>query len=402
MSPPGNGTTPFANAKQLHSHRGGRVVTITANNLRRADNVHVSNVDNVLRRPVTRAPQSIPVTTSHYVNKRGTPVNYHAWLATKHKAGSFGVVFKAKFAGQTEQQLKAAMADALFTVQGKPIPQGANIMIKVAFDFEDSDFDKPISVNEVQGDFARDCIRESVYHKLLDTSRCVAVAGLSNTCARELVPDFYWSGMVRDSTTGRRAYLTVMSVAPGVILQDHLRTHVVTAKVYVAVERAVALLWVHGITHSDFHDKNQLYDAHGGQVTIVDFGSVVPLPAALRDGVRATLAKAIRANVKSLAALWDDPGTSPFGLGIQRLTNAVVAKRYGKTANQLKSFWYNPDSQTLKQLYNEMSPSERAKVPRLRHQAWGVRESPSPPPVSTPSVNRRRLLAAAIASPLPR
>jgi hypothetical protein len=173
-----------------------------------------------------------------------------------------------------------------------------------------------------------------------------------------------------------------MTVAPGITVWDYLDgkykwnkttrrkvlvspPHELTAAVYVAVERAVALMWLYGITHSDFHEGNQMYDERSGKVTVIDFGQAVKLSDELTRRVREVTVRAIQGGVRSLGELWLPASKSRYGLDIQAFSNRV---RYTRN----RATWYNPDGHALMQLYSRMSSAQRALVPELRRKVWNV------------------------------
>lgn len=385
------------------------------------------DVDAILKRNAGKGvPAPVAITEKLDIHpKTGVPLR---WILPKLGGGSYGAVFVIDAALVPRFQRVA-----IFQVNGRrPLPPpGSGVILKVAHDYGEADpamhddgkdatghrFRYVKSPNPVgkPDRFVQDSLREATWHRWLDeqdSTKCIKVDGVgSQTCASDVVPDFYWAGMVRDQLSNRRFYCTIMGMAQGVTVDEYQDgkpiydargyevrgkfepgklPHPVTAGLYVGVERAIAVLWLYGITHSDFHRGNQLYNLNTGKVTIIDFGQIVPLTKLLQEQVRKTLGRAIAAGVKSLAVLWDAKG--PFAVDLQKYSNAVRARRN-------ESPWYNPDPMVLRHLYNSMSATERAKVPALRRQVWKVQKSApqqtTPPPLgpNTPEDAVKNFLA---------
>lgn len=310
----------------------------------------------------------VSLTVDSETDRYGVPVRWAAWLGQRLSAGSYGVTFKLVNSGDAAQRLNAARRAATFLMDQKAPRAGATVIIKVANDYNDRR--QPVPQGQAD-EFALASVKESSWHKFLDNAPCIRVPGVTtDTCPAAHVPDFYWAGMVVDALTSRRFYLTVMSVAPGITVNEYLnrRRAPLTAKMYLAIERAVTLMWLNGVVHADFHKGNQLYDPATGKLTIIDFGQGVGLPDAMVQKVRQAVAPAVARGVRSLGELWHNPDKSPVGVGLQAYTDKVRHTRN-------RAPWYNPDGHALMQMYKLLSGTERAAVPLRRRELWGVGSS---------------------------
>ena len=343
------------------------------------------NVPRALSQTAPLVKGTTPLTESTAVSGDGVPLEWQPWLGEPLSSGAYGVTFRVRNSGVAAALLDAAQQTSTFAIRQKQPPAGDVVIVKVARDYLDNG--RPVAQGKAD-EFATASVKEASWHRHLDTVPCLRVPGLGRgTCPAEHVPDFFWAGMVVDALTSRRFYVTVMALAPGVTLNEYLKGKVkwvrasgrgmakvqvtppagpLTAAVYLAVERAVALMWLNGVVHADFHKGNTMYDAATGSVTIIDFGQGVGLPRPLREKLLQAIVPAIARGVRSLGELWDDAGgKSSFGVGLQAYTNRV---RYTRN----RAPWYNPDGHALKQLYKLLPRHERAAVQLKRPALWGV------------------------------
>lgn len=213
-------------------------------------------------------------------------------------------------------------------------------------------------------------LRQMATHQFLSTvPPCVLVPNMTKPLCPAL-PRFYFGGVLHHE---RKDYgITVMDYVPGKPLMAYTTgQHPFTAKVYVAVERAAAALWVNGIIHGDLHRKNILYDALGSKARIIDFSFAVVLPEDYRNEIRESLGRAVSAGVRSLGEIFV-ASESRYGVpGLQKYINRIQAGR------QLT--WFNADYVSLKYLFNKLSLEERRLVPETRKAAWGA-ATPTPAP----------------------
>jgi hypothetical protein len=362
------------------------------------------NVPRALSQSAPLVKGTAPLTASTLVSDDGVPLEWQPWLGEPLSSGAYGVTFRVRNSGAAAVLLDKAQQAATFAIRQKQPAAGDVVIVKVARDYLDGG--RPVAQGKAD-EFATASVKEASWHRHLDTVPCMRVPGLRRgTCPAEHVPDFFWAGMVVDTLTSRRFYVTVMALAPGVTLNEYLKGKVkwvraaelaarqkvvssytaksgdgavrmarvqvkppagpLTSSVYLAVERAVALMWLNGVVHADFHKGNTMYDAATGRVTIIDFGQGVGLPRPLREKLLQAIVPAIAKGVRSLGELWDDAGgKSPFGVGLQAYTNRV---RYTRD----RAPWYNPDGHALKQLFKLLPRHERAAVQLKRPALWGV------------------------------
>lgn len=359
------------------------------------ENVLLPNVGQTLRDGVGSANTAarVPLLASTRVGRKGKPVDWAAWLGKPLSSGAYGTTFRLRYAPNMATLLDQMKRAAAFLIEHRRPAPGSYVVLKVAADQGESGRPPFHSLGRVD-EFARESVMESSWHRALNNGACARLPGLAKgVCPSDNVPDLYWSGMVADALQGRRFYVTLMGLAPGVTLGEFVNGKVVNgrrvapqplpASLYLAVERAVAMVWTHGIAHTDFHWDNVLVDPATERVTIIDFGQAVGLSPALVSQVRQTLPRAVEAGVRSLGELWQAAGTSAYGVDIKRYTNQVRAGRYGIRRGQ--ATWYNPDGNSLMQLYRKMSAAQRAAVPSMRRTLWGAPGSREPLRPTQPS-----------------
>lgn len=114
--------------------------------------------------------------------------------------------------------------------------------------------------------------REIEIHRLLSTSPPVVIAGVKYS-SRDTVPPLYFGGL--DPRIGS---VVVMGVARGVPSDRGM-----TARQYVALEKALRSMLFSGVLHNDLHKDNVFF--HGKRATIFDFGLSVSFPKSYRDQI---------------------------------------------------------------------------------------------------------------------
>jgi len=313
------------------------------------------------------------------------------WLGKPMGGGANGTAFRLKVnptIGYRLRMIRYAMTYGLF----KDYPSlGESIVVKVG-----PQNGLPL------GYFLKNSAREVTTHDALMKAKCIELPGFTKpVCPAQYIPKLHFGGLVRDHATGKNAYVIAMGVAPGVVMNKYVQTTKLTADVYVRLERAVIALWLAGFAHGDLHKDNMLYDPQTGHATIIDFGFGVTLPAEMRQKVTQAVVAGIASGVRSLGEVWRESGRSKVGTGLQGYVNRVMWNR--ERANGL---WYNPDGGSLLRLYARLSPTEQANVPGKRRELWGytgpvtARFVKSPARVTAKNDAKKRLLAAALATPL--
>jgi serine/threonine protein kinase len=323
--------------------------------------------------------------TSSYENVvLRTRKGWEPWLGKILGSGQYGSAFgttSSRALAGTFGRLKNVMKHVVFE-KLPPDTRGTSIAIKaqiIQFSAE-----------------TKLAVIENAVHRAISKAPCVQLMGTTRPlCAQEYVPQFFFSGQVRNRYENPRArptvqrefmYVTVMGRAPGVSVYTYLDKHggEITAALYVKIERALCSLWVNGIFHLDAHGDNILYDKASGKVTVIDFGFAVMADAEMTEKVKAAIVQGISRGVRSLGEIWSPQNKSNLGLDLKQYTNRVLRGR-GVPGS-------NPDGYMLALFFNEMSESERRKVPNERKKLWDYvpgynpfRTTPTTPTVSTPS-----------------
>jgi hypothetical protein len=179
-------------------HRAARITTDKGHE----KNVALPEVEKILK---SVSPLDMGISLTHpnaSVDRYGVPTEWARWLGTPRNSGAFGVIFALKNEGEVAMRMKQMQKVASFQVQGKTIPDNAPFIIKIAHDYDDRG--KVTNRNNVTR-FAIDSVRENTWHRFLDNAACLRLPGAgSSTCPSQVVPDFLWSGMVKDAVSGRR------------------------------------------------------------------------------------------------------------------------------------------------------------------------------------------------------
>lgn len=348
-------------------HPEARAIT----NYGRQENVSLPDVAPVLKQTYPKYVSGrVPLVRGISTGGRG--LVWMPWLLSVRPrpvgGGAFGKAFELVYAGEVARFLERARQTATFVVDHKQPAAGTRVILKVAADpYEGQKIHRQGQVDR----FSRDSVRESSWHKALDTMPCLKLSGLARgVCTAQHVPDFYWSGMVVDTYTGRRFYITLMGLAPGQPVQTMFAKSM-PPEVYVAVERAVVMMWLYGVAHTDFHKGNVMWDTAGRRATIIDFGQGIKLSDALVARLRQTVPKAVAIGVRSLGELWYPPSKSGYGLGIQEYANRVRVTREANDGRTARGMWYNPDGHALMQMYKLVPRASRSRIAVLRRAAWG-------------------------------
>jgi hypothetical protein len=199
--------------------------------------------------------------------------------------------------------------------------------------------------------FVRDNVHEAAALSYVSDACTKLTCSRNTVCGSKIAPRFYFAGAEPD----RNLFVTIMSLVQGVTLARALGGgRDVTARLYVAVEKAVVSMWLMGVAHADLHWGNIMVD--GDEAKIVDYGYAVIIPPERRAAIK----KDVEQQLEALSSLSNAAWYSGSQTG--KYVNAVMASR--------RFSQYNPDGKMLRLLWNEMSQDERAKIPALRLKAW--------------------------------
>jgi hypothetical protein len=281
------------------------------------------------------------------VNDARVPVDVRlaALGALQGKRGEFGMVFRHNGITDYLTYLKSGIRNRV--VGADPLPgRRSPVCIKLV----------PRRTTKY-AKYVQENVREATMHRYVSDMKGVRWQGLL-LAPRKYAPRFYFAGNAVDPH-GKDVFITAMECIDGKTL-DTLVTSRLDAATYVAIEKAVATLWMSGVVHADLHMKNIMMST-GGDVFIIDFGHAVKLPRAKTLEVRHKVLNAIVGEVPSLAELWRSSST---GAGLYDYVDHVVARRgYAH---------YHPDARLLMYLYNKVTAATRRDVPLLRARAWAV------------------------------
>ena len=301
---------------------------------------------------------------------RKKPLASHfSWMGRYIGGGAYGNVYLTVGNAPTLNELKTLRHVMQHSVFNAFPRAGETFIVKVA-----SDTEAPT--------FVADSIREATVHDHLSKSPCVQLPGMKPACVASHIPKLYFAGMVRaaDPLAGgevRRFYIMVMAKAPGNPVKKHFAElatgRTISAEAYLHIERTIAMLWLNGVTHNDFHKDNFFFDRPTGLVSVIDFGFAVVMPDDMRARVRQAVARAVTTGVDSLAEVWSPSSFSSVGANLQSYVNRVQFARASHLKHlNARSVWYNPESRALKKLFNRLSPADRARVPLRRAKIWGL------------------------------
>lgn len=195
-----------------------------------------------------------------------------------------------------------------------------------------------------------DTLRETRLHAFVSQSRVHGKPGyFPNIEGDVIVPKLHYANLVQ--IEGKWWFTTVMAVANGQPLSKYLQQKPLTARVFVAVEKAIYSMWLVGVAHGDFHPGNVMYDARTGTATVIDLGFAVKLPDDIVKKLRET---------SSVAA---DPADM-YEKFVARYVSTIVYQRGGSHQYQ----FFNPDGRVLRFLYNGITDKSQLAAARLH--AW--------------------------------
>ena len=264
------------------------------------------------------------------------------------KEGSNGSVFKVK---TNPAAIKALLGGMAHVTMGERAP-ATSFVIKATQH-------QPKYATWTQ--FVEDNVHEASVHAYLAKAATCAPVRCSGAkvCSAEVVPKFYAAGSVREEGL----FLTLMELVNGVPLDEHVANRQMSAQEYAVIEKAVATLWMVGVSHSDLHLQNAMV-LPSGRVVIIDFGMAVLLPSALRNRVIREVGDLPVLNSSLANTVWYAKNT------IQNYTNQVQDQRteyYPKNHER----YYNPEGKMLRRLWNKVPAAERVRIPAVRANLWG-------------------------------
>lgn len=167
----------------------------------------------------------------------------------------------------------------------------------------------------------------------------------------KITPAIYYSGLLE--TADDMLFVTVMGRARGESLSSLIKTKgYLTATQYASVEKAVATLWLLGVSHADLHPGNLFFEPRSNEVTIIDFGYGIVLPKSISSKLQA------------------------FDFVDQHSNQAFYDQSYG-LANYVDSIqrgrghaWYNPEGKLPRHLRGLIK--DKANLEAAREKAWGI------------------------------
>lgn len=285
--------------------------------------------------------------------------------------GANGGVYSidARDVGKVMYTLRSRLSAKVHGVDPRP---GNTVLVKIAFIERTPNMSL---ANDWKG-FLDDQLREAKIHARL--SKATACAKLNGSkvklCSSTIVPQFHMAGA--DHEYG--VFVTVMSRLHADLLDAHL--HKMSARMYVAVEKALVTLWLLGVVHGDAHTANILYNSKSNKAYILDFGMSIVLPPSVKRALR-----------KVVALFITHPGSLANAL------NALNVKKVSMFINasiaRMGYSEYNADGKVLRYLWNWLPTDQRKLVPALRSVAWNTPHMSSPPRAPSPKKYRGTRLA---------
>lgn len=227
--------------------------------------------------------------------------------------GLFGTVIRLPLTNETNSVLWRLYTHVTNRRQRKhfPIPDVGSVdAIVLKFQTYGDEFDNT-------EDFLHQMTREASIHQHL-SSACKPSPtnnGKTQWCGSDIVPNFYFSGMVPKYGT----YVTCMGVAEGEPLRKFRAAHmgVIPTDAFQAVVQAVKIMFLLGVIHGDMHENNVFITKRPPyKVTIIDFGYAIRIPASKK----AFVVRKLKEN--NLNGLWYDPD-----MGLQRNSNRTMHSR---------------------------------------------------------------------------
>jgi hypothetical protein len=265
-------------------------------------------------------------------------------------SGAFGNVFKV--AGGDPAGIRALMGEMAHVLTGARPPPGG-FVIKVA---------RYSRKYGTWAEFIASNVHEASVHSYLSKKSTCAPVSCSGgkVCSADVVPEFHVAGSVRAAGL----FVTIMEGVNGMLLKRRFPSgSTMSPRHYALIEKAVATLWMVGVSHSDFHRGNAMI-VNDNRVVIIDFGMAVVLPAPLRQRIVRDLGNMPALSSSLANTVWYAKNT------IQNYTDKVQDKRTDwYPEHHLR--YYNPEGKTLRNLWNMVPAAERVKIPGLRAKLWG-------------------------------
>ena len=199
----------------------------------------------------------------------------------------------------------------------------------------------------------KEVLRETRLQHWLSNAVLPASARLPEVRGRDIVPFMHLAGLGRFAS--KSWFVSVMGLASGVTLEGHLRHHRLTAVVFARIEKVVCSMWLLGIAHADLHFGNIMVGGGGAEVTLLDLGFAVKLPAPLVTELRRRVTVV----------------TDPAKLYTDLVRHHVSSVIYQRDATMS---WYNPDDRVLRHLYNEVV--DKANILQSRFAVWTAPAAP--------------------------
>lgn len=265
------------------------------------------------------------------------------WLGDVAGQGKEGTVFVTQWSAR----LANLVTKLLHGVEVKAPPMGTPVVVKVS--------KGPVN-NTSNTEWLYDRLRELHVHQFLASRRCkrFGPGGKYEACVREFIPPLYAGGVFKEKNSKTLSFVIVMGKGEGV----H-PTGMLTADMYLGIEKAVCAMWLNGVLHADLHKNNILWDPLRNKATIIDFGFAVVLPDQVTKDIKMNLAAAILAKVRSLGEIFRP--SSPFHVpGLLAHSNGVLkGRRYG---------WYHANTTSLTHMFSRVI--NIASVPVKRQALW--------------------------------
>ena len=146
-----------------------------------------------------------------------------------------------------------------------------------------------------------------------------------------------------------------MEWVDGKPLSAFIKDGLVSADLFVRVERALITSWLLGVLHLDAHGGNIMV-TKGSRVVLIDFGFAMLIPRTTASRLKRMVDSRLAAKML-FDTFWYDTR-----IGLQVMANTVQAKR--------SYDGYNPDGKLLRYLYTALHTMERRKVILLRTKWW--------------------------------
>jgi serine/threonine protein kinase len=258
-------------------------------------------------------------------------------------SGAFGTTYRIADPKAARRALDVLRRLLSSKVSGEAPGSSVGVVVKVS----------TVGPREAWDEFlAKNTHEAQVHARLSRKDACVKLACSGRkVCAREFIPRLHLAG----ADAARGVYVSVMSLVPGTSLMRAAGdSGPVRARQYVAVERALASLWMLGVAHGDVHPENIML--HGDDAHVLDFGMAMVLPPQVR--------KAVQRAMNASPALAGSVANSAW-YAKNMIGEYVNSRLRGRGYD-----WYNSDGKFLRSLWNRVPEAERARVPALRARAW--------------------------------